>query len=103
LFELHDELTSKAKGLMESKNKDYTGGGSVFANLEACTIIGIHPVKGTIIRMIDKLQRLNSYVVNGELAVKDEGVEDTLIDIINYSVLIGGMIKDDKSKVKEGA
>jgi len=96
LLTLHTELCSKAKALMTKKNQDYTGGGGPFANLQACSVIGVDPIQGTIIRMLDKLQRINSYVVNGELAVKDEGLEDTLVDLINYSVLVWGMSREDK-------
>lgn len=96
LIELHQELTSKARELMVRKNADYTGGGGPFANFETSQMYGVHRVKGALIRLNDKLQRINSFVTQ-DLQVKDESVEDTIIDVINYVVLIAGMIREEKS------
>ena len=40
----------------------------------------------TVIRLNDKIKRLES-LVDGEGEVKDESVEDTLEDLINYAVM----------------
>jgi len=96
LLQLQLSMTNKAYALMGKKNQDYTGGGGVFANFEAAGIFGVHRVKGALVRMTDKMQRINSFIENGILQVSDESVEDTLLDIINYAILIGGMIKEEK-------
>jgi hypothetical protein len=78
------------------KNADYTGGGGPFANFDTASAFNVHRVQGALIRLTDKLQRVNSFVVRGVLEVKDESVEDTLLDVINYAVLISGMIIEEK-------
>lgn len=96
LITLHEELTTKARDLMSKKNADYTGGGGPFANFDTAQIFGVDRVQGALIRMTDKMQRVNSFVTNGVLQVPDESVEDTAVDLINYAVLIAGMIRETK-------
>ncbi len=45
---------------------------------------------GLTIRLTDKINRLRNLVVSGKQYVKDEGMEDTFIDIANYGII--GMI-----------
>ena len=47
--------------------------------------IGMTGVEGIIIRMVDKICRLNTIRKNGKMEVKEESVEDTLKDIVNYA------------------
>ena len=42
---------------------------------------------GLTIRLTDKINRLRNLVVSGKQYVKDEGMEDTFIDIANYGVI----------------
>jgi hypothetical protein len=61
--------------LFKKKNKDY---GDAFANYG--------PI-GVIVRMGDKIQRLNSITKNGITMVNNENLRDTLIDLHNYSAM----------------
>lgn len=85
---------------MLAKNKDYTGVTSdPFANFTRVEALGIASVEvGFLTRMTDKLSRINSFVQKGSLAVKSESVEDTLIDLANYSLLMAGYIKSKYNK-----
>lgn len=91
LLALHTEMCSKAKALMERKNKDY-GGGTVFGNLDLIEELSQgrdSTEKGILIRMGDKVSRLyNILCTANEIAVSDESVEDSLQDLINYAVLL---------------
>lgn len=49
---------------------------------------------GILVRLGDKFARLQSFTENGKFFVEDEGVQDTIKDIINYAVLFAGY--DDK-------
>lgn len=89
LFKLHIELCERARGLMSKKNADYAERTSVFGNLEVVESVtrgGITTEQGILIRLSDKLARLFT-ATKRELKVEDEGVQDTLLDIINYCVL----------------
>ena len=46
--------------------------------------------------MTDKLNRLITFVQDGKLVVDNEGVEDALLDLINYSVILGAYLQQNK-------
>lgn len=97
LMNLHSEITEKAKNLMDKKNRDYAGNDGLepFANFTRVESMGICSTeKGMLVRMTDKMSRLSSFFESGQLHVKDESFEDTIVDIINYSVLIYAYRKD---------
>jgi|TARA_B100000085_G_C18183667_1_gene366597 hypothetical protein len=52
---------------------------------------------GLAIRLTDKVSRLRNLLVNGKNFVKGEGMEDTFIDMANYSI-IGLLVGRDKWK-----
>jgi hypothetical protein len=88
---------------MALKNYDYAGdheqGRRPFANFERVEALGICSTeRGFLVRMTDKLSRLTSFVEAGKLRVKDESVQDTLIDLINYSVLLAAYLSDQRTK-----
>jgi hypothetical protein len=87
---------------MMKKNHDYRGGddNDPFANFRGSTSLGIQPILGILLRVQDKLMRIKTFEEKGELKVKGEGIDDALIDVINYMVLIRGMIEMD-SKPKQ--
>ena len=94
LLELHDALSETARDIMRAKNTDYTAGGGVFANFDLSEQLGIPRELGLLLRVQDKLQRLRSFIDSGTLAVKDESATDAVLDIINYMILLAGMIKE---------
>jgi len=96
LFKLHETTCAKALETMRSKNHDYSGGGDPFSNFRGSEILGIHPVVGILLRMQDKIKRINTFATKGKLEVKNEGVNDAIEDIINYAILIKGMLNDNK-------
>ncbi len=100
LFLHMEEVTDKMKDICRKKNNDYTGVGvSPFSNFERVEQMGICTTEqGFLTRMTDKMSRIASFASKVELQVKDEGVEDTLIDLANYSLLMLGYIRQQKEK-----
>lgn len=99
LLELHHSLCKEASDLMEKKNHDYTSGsGDPFANFRGSEYLGIHPAVGVMLRMQDKMQRVKTFVEKGELKVKGESVKDAAIDLINYTILLYGIISEAQQK-----
>lgn len=84
--------------IIRSKNADYTAGADdPFANFRATEALGLASKEvGVLIRMMDKIQRIRSYLDKGELQVPGEGVEDACRDIIGYSLLLLGMLREEK-------
>lgn len=96
----HKELCDKARMLSEMKNRDYAGNGGLkpFANFERCAAMGVCSTeKGFLVRLTDKMSRLSSFSESGEFAVRDESLEDTVIDIVNYSVLLLAYVRSRRN------
>ena len=50
------------------------------------------------IRLSDKLNRLSSFAKGQDMKVKDEAVEDTLMDLANYSIMTLIELQREKEK-----
>ena len=100
-FEFHKACTDKMTSITRAKNADYTGGGDdPFANFsETETYAGVSTEHGFLVRMGDKMSRIRSFVKKGTLEVKDESVQDTLLDLANYCILMAGYIQSKKGSV----
>lgn len=76
MIERLEKIQAEGKAIFERKNKDY---GNSFAE---------DGVLGVMIRMKDKMNRFITLARNnGEGAVKDEALRDTLIDLHNYAAM----------------
>ena len=97
LLLFHDDLCSRARAVMEDKNHDYAGpgGDDPFANFRAVEALGLCSTeKGVLVRMLDKLKRLQTFEAVGRLAVAGEGPLDACLDIMNYAILLAAIIKE---------
>jgi hypothetical protein len=88
----------------KAKNADYAGASAdPFGNFSRVETLGICSTEvGFLTRMTDKLCRIASFVKQGNLQVKDESVQDTLLDLANYALLMSAYLdskKYDHSKV----
>lgn len=79
-----DIVQLEARQLFEKKNKDY---GDAFAT---------YGQVGVLVRIGDKIQRLQSIHKRGITLVEDEKMRDTLIDLHNYAAM-AIMLIDEKS------
>jgi hypothetical protein len=70
-----NNIQYEAKNLFEKKNKDY---GDAFAEYG--------PV-GVLVRIGDKIKRLQNISKNGITLIEDEKMRDTLIDLHNYAAM----------------
>ena len=91
------KLLEKMKEIHSNKNHDYSGEGDPFRNFKMSEEMGIPAWKGCLIRMGDKYSRLCSFAKKEEYKVKDENIEDTLMDLAIYS-LIDIILYREKSK-----
>ena len=69
------QVISHCKALFDKKNKDY---GDAFAE---------YGVIGVLVRMGDKIKRLQNIEKNQITLVNDEKMKDTLIDLHNYAAM----------------
>jgi len=99
-MEFHRECCERMQTICKAKNSDYTGlDPSPFANFIRVEDMGVASTEaGFMVRMLDKYCRINSFVQKGILDVKDESIEDTLLDLANYSILLMGYIRSKKEE-----
>lgn len=101
LVKYFEDVTANMVKIMKAKNEDYAGTVSddAFANFTRVEVLGIASTEqGFLTRMTDKVCRVISFVQRGVLSVKDETVEDTLIDLANYALLMAAYIKSRRAK-----
>ena len=72
--------------LFKKKNTDY---GDAFAN---------YGVVGVLVRMGDKIARLQSITTKHVSLINSESLRDTLIDLHNYSAMAIMLLDEDKNK-----
>jgi len=92
LLKLHNDLATEARELMRRKNHDYSGGKNIespFLNFTRVESMGITSTeKGFLVRLIDKISRLSTFCEGGTFEVDEESLRDTVLDVINYSILL---------------
>jgi len=93
--------TDDMEGLTDRKNNDYTGASDdAFANLRMAENMGIVKTEiGILVRMTDKISRINSFIQKGSFKVKDETIRDTCMDLSVYSMLLAAYFKSKKETV----
>lgn len=75
-------ILEEARQLHTSKSHDYGADADPYANLRAAASLGIPPWVGCVLRVNDKMHRISSFLLKGDL--KHESVEDSLLDMIVY-------------------
>ena len=100
LLKIHERFCEKARAVVEKKNQDYGGGLDAYANFKGSQAFGVSPVIGILLRVQDKMMRIKTYADTGALLVKDESVEDAIIDIMNYMIIMAGYILDEKEQAQ---
>jgi hypothetical protein len=82
------ETLNKMEEIMTAKNHDYSGETDPFKNFKMVEHLGISSVEqGLLVRMTDKMSRVSN-LLGKECKVLDEKVEDTLLDLANYAVIL---------------
>lgn len=100
--ETYHQILDEAKEIHNRKNHDYAGREEALFNLTMCEKMGISAFKGTCVRLTDKFCRIISYCNSGKIKSTDEKIEDTLIDIINYSAFAIEFHRKERRKAKSG-
>lgn len=85
---------------MEAKNHDYAGGSDdCFANFRSALFLDVQPEIGLLMRCLDKFKRIEAFVKTGTLKVKNESVNDAIEDVINYMILLKGLIEERNERL----
>lgn len=79
------ELLRQIGELHDKKQQDYGADSDPFANVRASERWGIQPWVGALVRLNDKVHRLQQFAKKGELA--NESAEDSMMDIAVYALI----------------
>jgi len=83
-----------------AKGTDYSGNADTFVNFKlSSSIAGVPTEKTILVRMSDKISRLGGLLDRPPM-VADEGIEDTLDDLIGYCILMKGYLIEKASVEK---
>jgi len=93
------ELLKEIGELHDKKQADYGREGDPFANVRGSEEWGIEGWVGAMVRLNDKLRRLQAYAKKGTL--ENEGVEDSFKDMAVYA-LIALCLWEEEHRSKNG-
>lgn len=109
-LKFHMDMCDKARAISRAKNNDYSAPDArqgdpyaVFANFMQAERLNICTVEqGFMVRISDKLSRLSNLISKTHTqTVKDESIEDTILDTINYLLLLAGYLKTKREENKK--
>ena len=82
--------------IAQQKNHDYGGSNNdPFANFRNSTIAGVSVERGILVRLMDKMSRIST-LLDKKAMVKNEAVNDTIDDAINYLAILKSYRKQNK-------
>lgn len=84
-----DDILKEMSDVHRRKNADY--GNNFHKRYEKYGFLT------ALLRLTDKMERLENIYKKGEIQVKDESVEDTLLDLANYAVMTIVELKNGKN------
>lgn len=98
-LQFHVEFCDQARDISRKKNADYANGADPFANFRRCEQLGLCQTEaGIMVRMSDKFQRIANFIQKGVLEVQDEKVDDTLNDLLNYTVILAAYLQEKRTR-----
>jgi len=89
----YKDITDIMNATYLKKNNDY--GNSFDKSIDKYGVIA------ALVRMSDKWERLNNLLLHTKSEVTDESIEDTLIDLASYSVMLTLYLKNNKNNNNE--
>lgn len=90
--DIHAEICMRLKGVYAAKNHDY---GDSFAKVRK------EFPNAVLIRIADKFERLKQLMSGEAPQVKDESIDDTLLDLANYCIMERiERIRDEEERLK---
>jgi hypothetical protein len=104
IFDLKRKFTSETaldilenmQKVYEAKDSDYSATGLPMGNLRKCEDAGIDAWRGCLVRIGDKMSRLENFLNEKDYKVVSEKAEDTIVDLANYAILMSCLVEEVK-------
>lgn len=101
LLSLLENLYKRKLNIIKKKNNDYSDSKDVFSNFKICAIISSVKVEQIFLMLIAcKIARLTELITKNK-EICNESIEDTLIDLSNYTDLFYIYCNEQKEKTNE--
>ena len=91
------DILDNMQKVYEAKDNDYSASGLPMGNLRKCEDAGIDAWRGCLVRIGDKMSRLENFLKEKEYLVISEKAEDTVVDLANYAILMSCLIEEIKT------
>jgi hypothetical protein len=88
-------ILKEIEDLHRKKSADYGVADDIFLNIRQSSDWGVKPWVGAMVRAGDKVVRLKAAASGSKL--KNEGVEDSLIDLAAYAMIALALYREGKS------
>jgi len=93
---LQDAIMKQARAIVLNKRADYSGPSDPFRNFRKSELFGVESWRGVLIRMTDKMSRIESIMeAGGVIHVTDEKLFDVFCDLVNYSCILAGLCEEE--------
>lgn len=93
------DLLEKMKGLHIAKNAGYSGDSlDRWANFRLSEKFGVSAFVGCLVRMSDKVIRVQNLVKNPSNEKVGENIKDTLMDLASYALIAICLMEDKNEK-----
>jgi len=94
LIESFKHIQERQLEIMIAKNSDYSSNEDALKNFRSSELIWVPAEQAILVRMMDKMSRIWNLLTK-EAEVKDESIQDTLLDLSNYAILLSIMRTDN--------
>lgn len=98
-----EQTFNKCLLIAKMKNSDYAGKETLdpFKNFRGSEFVSVKPERAILVRTMDKISRVSN-LLDFDAEVKDESINDTIDDIINYMAILKSFIKNNKYDTIKG-
>lgn len=90
------DILDNMQKVYEAKDNDYSATGLPMGNLRKCEDADIDAWRGCLVRIGDKMSRLENFLKDKQFMVISEKAEDTVIDLANYAILMSCLVEEAK-------
>ncbi len=92
-----DEILRRMGEIHDEKRNAYSSNGDALGNFfQSSKMTGIPAHIGVWVRMTDKIMRITNIMKGNKIKVTDETIEDTLLDLSNYSIILILLMRSEK-------
>ena len=89
------ETFNECMEILRAKQHDYATKEDALQNFRYAELVSVGPQKAVLVRIAEKLSRVSN-LLDQEEAVKDEKIEDTIRDMVNYMAILKAMLEEKR-------